>query len=79
MKTLKFFFAWIFRWSLIWTEDCDGEVRLRRMHHTPFGRYMAASILNRDIILNANGTTSGCSYVRQWTPANAEARKVNSK
>lgn len=53
--------------SLVWTQDHDGEVRLRIAHRNPFGEWACNAIGPPcSVILNPDGTTRGKYYVRRW-------------
>lgn len=60
--------AFILRWRLVWTEDADGEIRLRKVNVTPFGERCHAGTADNSVILNEDGTTSGKCYVKRWKP-----------
>lgn len=67
---MKRLFAWVFRWSLVYTKDYDGEVRLRRALTDPFGEITVRGVLWAGGILKKDGSISGGSYLRRWIPAN---------
>jgi len=55
----------VFGARVVMTADIDGEIRYRFAIMTPFG-LMCRSIMNRDVICNEDGSTSGCGYVSRW-------------
>jgi hypothetical protein len=68
---MKKLFAYLFKWPLVYTEDSNGAVRLRKVSKTPFGKYAVHGISDISTAkLNSDGTTDGCSYVKKWKPAN---------
>lgn len=52
-------------WSLVYTQDYDGEVRLRIARRSPFGGYWAKTYL-LSVKLLPGGITAGISYVEGW-------------
>ena len=61
----------LFKWPLVYTEDFDGETRLRKVTKTQFGNYTVNGITSLTCTkLNHDGTTDGSSYVKKWKPAN---------
>lgn len=67
---MKRILAFIFGWELVWTEDYDGELRLRRTYKIGGKKRTSAMRNDKSIILNKDGTTSNKSYVKNWYPAN---------
>lgn len=69
----------MFGLPLVITQDFDGDLRLRFAHKTPFG-WRCNSLITLtgqySVHLNANGTTSGKSYVSFWKPANKKAIEI---
>lgn len=55
----------IFGARVVMTIDMDGEIRFRFATETPAG-LTCRSIYERNVICNADGSTSGCGYVRRW-------------
>lgn len=55
--------------SVVYTEDYDGDVRLRIAHHTPFDRYCVKGICSWRVgYLRADGRIMAGSYMRRWLP-----------
>lgn len=56
-------------WPLVWTQDHDGEVRLRVAKKTPFAcGWSCGSICfwDRSVQLLPDGSTTGRIYVKRW-------------
>lgn len=54
-------------WTLVWTEDHDGEVRLRRARYTRFGKWITCGILSHPVmVLLPNGDIACGIYVQRW-------------
>lgn len=51
---------------LVWTEDGDGEVRLRIARRFGYQWRCSAIALDNSVILNPDGSTSGKCYVKKW-------------
>lgn len=73
---MKFILAWMFRWPLVWTEDFDGEVRLRRVYSSPFGEQKVTGIAFTSGSLRADGSITNHNYMRHWKPANKRAHTL---
>lgn len=77
---MKKLYAWIFGIPLVYTEDFDGEIRLRIARY--FGDRLGwrcdtfTFVGQNSVHLNSDGTTSGESWVKHWEPANKKARRV---
>jgi hypothetical protein len=71
--------ARLLRIPMVWLELHDGEVRLSRVKHSAFGKYLAKSILSYSVILHTDGTTSGCCYINYWKAANKMAESLRWK
>jgi len=66
MEEIKFLLAKIFGWELVWLECIDGEILLRKVYKTPFGK--KARKIAGWCTLNEDGTAT--SYIVKWVKAN---------
>ena len=72
---MKRLLAWMRLVRLVWTEDHDGEIRLRiARRHGPQWRCNAIS-MDDSVILNPDGTTSGKCYISKWYPYDRRSPK----
>ena len=54
-------------WPLVYTQDHDGEIRIRIARPNPFGGWMCDSIYwENAVTLLSDGKTSGITYVERW-------------
>lgn len=58
--------------------DFDGEANVRVEWLDALGRPFAARMLVRRVLLNADGSTTGASYVKRWLPV-ADYRRATGK
>lgn len=63
---------------LVWTEDSDGEIRLRIVRN--FGTQLRCNAIcwGGGVILNSDGSTSGKCYVKKWYPYNHRSPQPTS-
>ena len=54
---------------VVYTEDFDGEIRVRIAKKLPSGDVMCRSILRRDCVLLDDGTVENHGYVERWMKA----------
>ena len=73
---MKRVLAKMFGWPLVWTEDYDGALRLRRVYRHPFRTYVVRAICEKAVFLNEDGSTGGRRYVERWMPANQRAESL---
>ena len=72
---MKRLFARIFGWTLVWTRDFDGEVRLRKVTISPWKEHRVWGILSRGILVK-DGTITHNTYMKNWKPANKKAEEL---
>lgn len=73
-------FALLFSRGLVYTEDHDGEFRLRLVRESPFGGYLVAGILSCTMgTLSSRGRITNGHYLRYWKPANDKAGLIWTK
>lgn len=73
---MKRLIAYLFKIPLVYTEDYDGEIRLRFVSKIG-GKYRCDGILDdNSVILNKDMTTGGKDYVEKWYPANKLSEKL---
>lgn len=69
--------AALLKMPLVYTQDFDGEVRLRLVHDMVFERHFVKGILGTTIgELLPDGTIEGGRYLRRWKPANQTAQNL---
>jgi hypothetical protein len=74
---MKRLFAWIFGWPLVWTQDHDGEVRLRKARKSVFdGTYTVRGVWLTVGFLSPNGDILHGCYLSKWKPANKKAEEL---
>jgi hypothetical protein len=73
---MKRLFAWIFGWPLVWTRDHDLEVRLRRVHSTPWNNWVYGVGFDQRSLAPNGEMQPGSSYVKEWKPANKKAEEL---
>jgi hypothetical protein len=74
---MKRLFAYLFKWPLVYTQDHDGEIRLRKVTKTLFGNYTVTGMTGCcHGILIFDGTVSNGAYIKYWIPANKYAKEL---
>lgn len=69
--------AKLFGLPLAYTQDHDGEMRLRIVRRDPFGEYTVRGVVWFRIgFLKPDGSISNGSYLRKWKPANERAEEL---
>lgn len=68
---MKKFFAYLFNWPLAYTQDMDGDIRLRKIIKTPFNEYTVKGVSSVTCgTLSSNNIVKNGSYIKKWIPAN---------
>lgn len=63
---------------LVYTQDArEGEIRLRRVRKSPFGKYVVNGVMHTTDYLCADGKMSGKTYIQKWTSANKKAEALS--
>lgn len=57
--------GWLGLVILVWTEDHDGEHRLRMARKSPFGKWHVRGLIVHGILL-PDGKIDRCYYMSRW-------------